>query len=133
MNLGLLLSLALHAVLLGWALLAIVRTPPLELPKPEPVEVAIISADDLVRLKQGDRQSKVLEASAKESPAKEPPVKENPKPTPPPPPAAATPPPPPAPAEVAKVEPPPPPPEPPKVEPPKEDPIEKEPGEPNNF
>jgi colicin import membrane protein len=106
---GLIVSLLLHGMLLGWALLAVIRTPPLDIPKPEPVEVAIVTEGDLVRLKQGDRDAKTLEAEGKEGPAKEPPKKDPPKPTPPPPPQAAA--------------PPPPPPEPPKVEPPKPDPI----------
>ena len=142
MHLGLLTSLILHGVLLGWALLAIVTTPPLVLNKPDPVEVAIISADDLVRLKQGDREAKNLDAEGKEGPAKEPPKKETPKPTPPPPPVAASPPPPPPEppkpdppkpdpiAEAIKqaaVEPPPKPPDPPKIEPPKVEPPKPDP------
>ncbi len=137
MHIGFVASLILHGVLLGWALLAVITTPPLNIPKPEPVEVAMISEGDLIRLKQGDREAKQLEAEGKEGPAKEPPKKEPPKPTPPPPPQAAAPPPPPPPPEPPKpdpiaeaikqaaVEPPPPPkPEPPKVEPPKPaDPI----------
>ena len=121
MHAGLMASLVLHAVLLGWALLAIITAPPLSMPKPEPVEVAIISPDDLVRLKQGDRQAKNLEAETKTGTAKEPPKKETPKPVPTPPPPAAAPPPP---AAEAKAEPPPPNPEPAKPEPPKPDPIE---------
>ncbi len=136
MRLGIPASLLLHAVLLGWALLAVISTPKLEVPKLEPVEVAIITEGDLVRLKQGDREAKNLEAEGKDGPAKEPPKKDPPKPTPPPPPQAAAPPPP-APEppkpdpiaqaiEKAAVEPPKPEPpkvEPPKVEPPKPDPI----------
>ncbi len=135
MPIGFIASLILHGVLLGWALLAVVTTPPLNIPRPEPVEVAMVSESDLVRLKQGDRDAKVLEAEGKDGPAKEPPKKETPKPAPPPPPQAAAPPPPPpeppkpdpiaAAIQQAAVEPPPPPPkvEPPKAEPPKPDPI----------
>jgi colicin import membrane protein len=122
---GFIASFILHGVLLGWALLAVVTTPPLAIRKPEAVEVAFITEGDFVRLKQGDRAAKVLEAEGKEGPAKEPPKKDPPKPTPPPPPQAAAPPPP-APAEPApqpKPEPEPAKPEPAKAEPPKPDPI----------
>lgn len=95
MHLGLIVSLLLHAGLLAWAVLTIHKTEPLKTPDLQPVEVAIISADDLVRLTKGDRNSKNLEASGKDGSAKEPPIKEV-KTPPPPPPAAAAPPPPPA-------------------------------------
>lgn len=116
MHLGLIVSLLVHAGLLAWAVLTIHKTEPLKTPELQPVEVAIVSADDLVRLTKGDRNSKNLEASGKDGAAKEPPKKEVKTPPPPPPPAAA-PPPPPAPeqpkqdeiAALMKNEPPPPP------------------------
>lgn len=118
MHLGLIVSLLFHAGLLAWAVLTIHKTEPLKTPELQPVEVAIVSADDLVRLTKGDRSSKNLEASGKDGAAKEPPKKEVKTPPPPPPPAAAPPPPPapeqPKPDEIAalmKNEPPPPPPE----------------------
>jgi colicin import membrane protein len=117
---GLAVSIALHAGVLLWALLSIQSTRPFKLPEPEPVEVALVSADALVRLKQGDREAKQLEAQPKESAAKESPKKEAPKSKPQaaaPPPSAPEPPPP----EPAKPEPPKPP-EPAKSEPQK-DPI----------
>ena len=99
MSYGLIVSLSLHLALLGWTLLSIERTPPLAESKPEPVEISIVSPDDIVRLKQGERDSKNLDAEGKEGPAKEPPKKEPVKQTPPPlPTAAATPPPAPEPA-----------------------------------
>ena len=111
---GLIVSLILHVALLGWTLLSIEQTPPLAEAKPEPVEISIMSEDDVVRLKKGERESKNMEAEGREGPAKEPPKKEPPK-------VAPTPPPPPPPA--AEAPPPPPPPEPPKpaaeAEPPK--------------
>jgi colicin import membrane protein len=58
------LSLLLHAGLLGWALISFRATPPLKIPEVEPVEVAIISPDELIRLRQGDRSSKKLETKA---------------------------------------------------------------------
>lgn len=116
MHLGLIVSLLFHAGLLAWAVLTIHRTEPLKTPELQPVEVAIVTADDLVRLTKGDRSSKNLEASGKDGATKEPPKKEVKTPPPPPPPAAAPPPPPPPPeqpkqdeiAALMKNEPPPP-------------------------
>lgn len=108
MSYGLIVSLILHAAILGWTLLSIESTPPLAESKPEPVEISIISPDDIVRLKQGDREAKNMEAEGKDGAVKEPPKKEPVKPTPPPPPPPA-----------AAAEPPPPPPQPPEpVKPP---------------
>jgi colicin import membrane protein len=96
-NIGLAVSFLLHASLLAWAVLTIRATPPLKLPEPIPVEVAIISADELVRLRQGNRDSKNLDAEGQEGAGKQPPKKEPPKtaapppaPPPPPPPQAET-------------------------------------------
>lgn len=114
MHLGLIVSLLFHAGLLAWAMLTIHKTEPLKTPELQPVEVAIVTADDLVRLTKGDRSSKNLEASGKDGAAKEPPKKEVKTPPPPPPPAAAPPPPAPEPpkqddiAALMKNEPPPP-------------------------
>lgn len=58
---GLTVSLLLHAGLLGWAIFSFQVPPPLKPPEIQPVEVAIISADELVRLRKGDRSSKKLE------------------------------------------------------------------------
>jgi len=75
---GLTLSLVLHLSLLGWALVNFAGTPPLRLPKVEPVEVAIITDEDLVRLRSGDRASKnrktrkAPEAQKTKKPAKKP-------------------------------------------------------------
>ena len=82
---GLIASLILHAVLLGWALLKIEQTPQLVVTPPEAVEIAMVADDGIVRLKQGERDSKNLEAEGKQGEAKEPPKKEAAKPTPPPP------------------------------------------------
>ncbi len=54
-------SFVLHATLLGWALVSFKATPPLKIPDVVPVEVALISNDDLVRLQKGDRNAKKLE------------------------------------------------------------------------
>lgn len=60
MYLGLTISLTAHLLLLGWALVNFQATPPLKIPEAEPVEVALITPDDLVRLTKGDRSSKNL-------------------------------------------------------------------------
>jgi colicin import membrane protein len=116
---GLAVSVALHVGVLVWALIGIQSTRPFKMPEPEPVEVALVSADALVRLKQGDRTAKQLEAQPQEGAAKETPKKEAPKPKPQAaaPPTAAEP----QPAEPAK-------PEPPKPDPPKApEPVKTEP------
>jgi len=63
-NGGLIASFVLHGFLLAWALISFEATAPLKTPELVPVEVAIISPDDLIRLKQGDRSSKNLETEA---------------------------------------------------------------------
>ena len=68
MYFGFLMSLTLHLGLIGWALVSFASTKPLKTPEIEPVEVAIISPDDLIRLKQGDRSSKNLETRAADKP-----------------------------------------------------------------
>ena len=96
MQIGLTVSLLLHAVLLGWALVSFKATPPLKIPEIQPVEVAIITSDDLVRLRKGDRRSKKLETRPAESTKKAKPTKKKVrkiKPRPAPPPKTAPPPP----------------------------------------
>lgn len=87
---GLLTSFVGHAMLLGWALITIQRTP--ELPPTLTIETTIITPSELTRLKKGDPQSKHMEAKAKEEDTKEVSKKEAEKPkpvtAPPPPPAA---------------------------------------------
>jgi colicin import membrane protein len=108
LRLGLPVSLALHGAILGWALITIQSTPPLKINEPQPVEVAIISEDALVRLKQGSRDAKLQESQQSNKPMPEttkpiaPKAKEA---VAPPTPSEPSPPPPPA---VAKEEPPPP-------------------------
>jgi colicin import membrane protein len=117
---GLVVSIVMHAALLGFALISIAQTAPREPKEPsEPIIADVISASELNRMRKGVREAKLDEAEAKEvkkpdEAQKEPP---KPRPTPPPPPQAAPEPPPPV--EVAKAEPPPPPaPAEPKAEPP---------------
>ena len=117
MQFGLAVSVVLHLGVLAWALISIQSTPPLKLSEPEPVEVALVSPDALVKLTRGDRQAKQLEAQPQESATTQPAKKEASKPKTTPPPPAAEPPPP----ETARPDPPKPP-EPAKTEPQK-DPI----------
>jgi len=125
---GLALSLALHATLLGYAMLSIAHTTPREPKEPTEAIVAdVISASELNRMRKGVREAKLDQAEAKDVKKPDEAQKDTPKPRPvvaqPPPPAAEPPPPEPAkPVEVAKAEPPPPPPPAPKVEPPKPEP-----------
>jgi colicin import membrane protein len=108
MHLGLALSMLMHAALLGWALFTIQSTAELKPPAEKPIEVALISASELLRLKQGSLTATELEAKAKETSKTEQSVKEAEKPKP----------------VTGEIEPPPPPPpEPAKPEPPKPDPI----------
>lgn len=72
MYLGLTLSFMAHAALLVWALMSFHATPPLKIPEAEPVEVALITDDDLVRLTKGDRSSKQLKTRAAEQTEKAP-------------------------------------------------------------
>jgi colicin import membrane protein len=125
---GLLVSVLMHAALLGWTVLSIQSTPELRTPMIEPVAVDMITPSDLTRLTKGSRSAKLKEALPKESPQADPTPKEGPRPrpiaTPPPPPPPPEPPAqapePPPPPKVAAATPPPPPP--PAVEPPKPEP-----------
>jgi colicin import membrane protein len=105
-HLGLGISLAAHGVMLAWALLTIQATPAFKMPELTPVEVAIISADDMVRLTKGDRTAKNLDATGNEGTAKKEPLKQVKTPPPPPPVAAAPPPPPPEPEKAPEPKPP---------------------------
>ena len=91
---GLATSVVLHAAILAWALFTIQSQRELRMPDPEPIAVDLVNVSELIRLRQGARNSKLLEAQAKEAPKAEPAKKEAPKPTP----VAAAPPPPPPPA-----------------------------------
>lgn len=108
---GLTVSCALHAGLLVWALVNFQETKPLKPAEPEPVEVALVTPDELVRLRQGDRNAKQLEAAPEPAPSPDVSKLEAPKPKPPPPPPpppeASAPPPPPEPAKQPDVPPPP--------------------------
>lgn len=82
MQFGLIISVILHAALLGWAFITIQSQRELRAPEPEPIVTAIVSESDLTRLKQGVRTAKQLEAAPKESPKPDVAKKETPKPKP---------------------------------------------------
>lgn len=63
---GFTLSFLAHVALLGWALVSFQGTPAYKTPELEPVEVALITPDDLVRLTKGDRDSKNLKTQPSE-------------------------------------------------------------------
>jgi len=117
---GLIISLCLHAAVLGWAVLNIQTLAPLHVAEPEPVVVDLVTPGEVTKLRLGSRTAKQLQAQPKESPRPDVAKKEAPKPTPV---AAAPPPPAPEPAAPAKEEPKPEPP--PKAEPPKAEPQPK--------
>lgn len=115
MYFGLLVSVMLHASLLGWTVVSIQSTPELRAPVIEPIAVDMISPSELTRLTRGSRSATLKEARANESTETEATPKETNRPRPPvaqppPPPPAAAAPPEPAPPKPAEAAPPPPPP-----------------------
>ncbi|MGI9403969.1 MAG: cell envelope integrity protein TolA [Hyphomicrobium sp.] len=80
MYLGLLISFAGHAALLAWALISVHK--PLDLPDTVTIEATIVTPSEFTRLKQGNPDSKKLEAKAKEEPKPKVSKKEAPKPKP---------------------------------------------------
>lgn len=119
MYFGLLVSVVLHATLLGWSVVSFQSTPELRTPTIEPIAVEMISPTELTRLTRGSRTATLREARAKESDTTEatpketskprPPIAQPPPPPPPEPPLPA----PPEPAQQKPAEAPPPPPPPP--------------------
>lgn len=105
---GLIFSLLLHGVLIGYAAYEIMGTDKLPEPAAPTIEAEIISISEFTKLKQGDPSAKQLEAKATPEEEKQVSKKEapKPKPEPPKPPQATEPPPPETPAEtkVAKLE-----------------------------
>ncbi|MBX9590173.1 MAG: cell envelope integrity protein TolA [Hyphomonadaceae bacterium] len=99
MQFGLVISVILHAAILGWALITIQAQRELGMAEPEPIITELISESELTKLKKGVRSAKQLEAMAKETPkadiakketAKPKPVPAAPAPPPPEPPAPKT-------------------------------------------
>ncbi len=103
MQFGLVISVILHAAILGWALITIQSQRELRMSEPDPIITDLVTESELTKLRQGARTAKQLEAMAKESPKADVAKKEAAKPKP-----------------VAAAPAPPPPPEPPA---PKSDPI----------
>lgn len=104
MYFGLLVSVMLHASLLGWTVVSIQSTPELRAPVIEPIAVDMITPSELTRITRGSRSATLKEARANESTETEATPKETARPRPP----VAQPPPPPPPAPAAPPEPPPP-------------------------
>jgi colicin import membrane protein len=108
---GLVISVMLHAAILGWAFITIQSQRELRMPEPDPIISGLISESELTKLRQGVRTAKKLETEARETPKADPAKKEAAKPKPV---ATAPAPPPPDPIaeKLASAEPPPPPPPP---------------------
>ena len=68
MQLGLVISVILHAAILGWALITIQSQRELRMPEPDPIITDLVTESELTKLRQGARTAKQLEAMAKESP-----------------------------------------------------------------
>ena len=77
MYLGLLISFVGHTALLAWAMISVQQRP--ELPDTVTIEATIVTPSEFTRLKQGNPDSKKLEAKAKEEPKPEVSKKEAPK------------------------------------------------------
>ncbi len=123
MPFGFLISICLHAALLGWAYLSALSAAPLPTENTPSISAEIITPSEFLRLKQGSEDAKNLDTKAKDEPTPDDSKNETKKPdnAPPPPP----------PQEVAKVEPPTPPePTPPEPTPPDPTPPEPTPPEP---
>ncbi len=80
MQLGLTVSILMHLAILAWAFLSLQSPEPFRMPEPEPVEVALVTDEDIVRLKKGNRDAKQLEAQQAENQKKETEKREQPKP-----------------------------------------------------
>ena len=121
MPFGLLMSMAFHAALLGWAFLSMRSVKELPSPETPAISAELITPSEFLRLKQGSEDAKSLETKANDKPTEDDSKNDTKKPD-----STQAPPAPPPPQEVAKVEEPPPP-EPPKVEPPPPEPPKPDP------
>lgn len=116
MYVGLIVSVMLHATLLGWAVVSIMSTPAHKERPQEVIAVDVISPSELTRVTQGSREAKLKQATPKEAPKAPPAPKEAERSrpaaaaAPPPPPPPTTTPPPPPPPETKAAPPPPAPP-----------------------
>lgn len=82
MYLGLAVSLLLHAALMSWALVSISSARDFAMPRTDPVSVEFISPNDLAKMRQGSRRSKLKEAMVKRSEKTDQTPKESRRPTP---------------------------------------------------
>ena len=82
MQIALVISVLLHAAILGWALFTIHSQPELRAPDLQPVVAELVDVGELTKLRQGVRTAKQLEAQPKESPKAEPAKKDVAKPKP---------------------------------------------------
>jgi hypothetical protein len=64
MRFGVPISLLLHALILGWGLIAMKSTRDFKKPDIQPIALEIITADELAQMRKGDDKSKELEAKA---------------------------------------------------------------------
>lgn len=80
MQFGLIVSILLHAAVLGWAFITIHTQRELRMAEPEAIITGLVSENDLTKLKQGVRTAKQLEAVAKEVPKPDVAKKDAPKP-----------------------------------------------------
>jgi colicin import membrane protein len=65
---GLIVSIVLHAAVLGWAFITIHTQRELRMAEPEAIITGLVSETDLTKLKQGVRTAKQIEAVAKDVP-----------------------------------------------------------------
>jgi len=105
LHFGVVISILMHAAILGWTFFSIQSQRELRAPQPEPVAIAVIAPSEVTKSRLGAPTAKLLEAEAKETPKADTAKKEAAKPKP----AAAAPPPPapepPAPKEQQKLDP----------------------------
>ena len=55
MQFGLVISVILHAAILGWAFITIQSQRELRMPEPEPIAVDLVTQSELTKLRQGAR------------------------------------------------------------------------------
>jgi colicin import membrane protein len=79
---GLVISVILHAAILGWAFITIHSQRELRMPEPDPIITGLVTESELTKLKLGARTAKQAEAAAKETPKADPAKKEAAKPKP---------------------------------------------------
>jgi len=61
-HVGLIISVLLHAAILGWAVITIQTQRELRVAEPEPVAVDLVSPSDMTKVRQGVRTTKQMDA-----------------------------------------------------------------------